>query len=528
MSWTAAARRTLPCLLADAVRDVPGHPLLVDDHGTLTYEQVDRASDRAAHLWRELGVRSGDRVVLAMDNCPEFLVAWFGLAKLGAVLVAVNPRFQTDETAYLVRHSGAAVALVDPVHEAVLAGVRERGCALACVVSTGAGGDGAPLGERLAEQPSGPVDVEVSPDDVLTLIYTSGTTGLPKAVMQTHRSFVLTGEAYASWLRMSDTDRAYVCLPLAHINAQAYSTMGVLAARATMVVAPRFSAGTFWPDVRRHGVTMFNFIGAMMVILASGEPAPEDADNPVRIAYSGSVAGLTLERRQELEQRYGLLLRTGFGMSETTFGFIEPYDGPVRQGSIGRPRGHPDPEVPSSEVRVVRDDGTDAADGETGELLMRNETLMLGYFDDPERTRRALVDGWLHTGDLGRRDADGWFTFVDRKKDVIRRRGENVSSVEVERVLAAHPAVRQAAVIGVPSPMMDEDLLAYVQLTEGRAASAEELWAWVGERLASFKVPRYVEFTTSLPVTSTQKIAKAVLKERALTAPGARHDREAR
>lgn len=526
MTWQAPEARTLPRFFAAAVAEAAEHPFLTADDDALTYDQVDRLSNQAAHLWRSLGVGHGDRVVFAMDNCPEFLYAWLGLAKLGAVLVAINPRFQAEEATYLVQHSGAGVGLVDAAHADVLAGVRERGCDLPCVVSTGDGGDGATFAERLAAQPEDGVDAPVVPDDVLTLIYTSGTTGLPKAVMQTHRSFVLTGEAYASWLQMTAADRAYVCLPLAHINAQAYSTMGIIAARATMVLAPRFSATAFWPDVRRHGVTMFNFIGAMMVILAKSEPAPDDADNDVRVAYSGSVAGLSLEQRRALEQRYGLRLRTGFGMSETTFGFVDPADEPARPGSIGKPRSHPDPSLPASEVRIVREDGSDTTVGETGELLLRNATLMGGYFEDPERTSTALVDGWLHTGDLAYRDEDGWYYFVDRKKDVIRRRGENVSSTEVERVLATHPSVRQAAVIGVPSEMMDEDILAFVHLDDGSAVQAEELWTWVAGRLASFKVPRYIEFTAELPLTSTQKIAKAALKEFAKTSPGPRHDRE--
>jgi crotonobetaine/carnitine-CoA ligase len=375
----------------------------------------------------------------------------------------------------------------------------------------------------MAADPLAP-PVDLRGDDLISLIYTSGTTGNPKGVMQTHRNFTLTGQAYGYWMRMSPGERIYACLPLFHINSQAYSTMGAMGVGGAIVLAPRFSASQFWPDVRKHRVNVFNFIGAMTVILSKKEPDPEDGDNVVHTAYG--VPALAPEIRAGIEARFGLEAISGFGMSETTFGLLEPFGQTRKPGSMGVPRHHPDPAVPKTEARVVDEAGTDVAPRIVGELLLRNAAMMAGYFRDEGRTAEALVDGWLHTGDSAYCDEDGYFYFVDRKKDIIRRRGENVSSLEVERLIERHPAVLEAAVVGRPSELTDEDLLAYVVPRPGQAVTAENIFAWCAEHLAAFKVPRYVEFATNLPKTPTAKIQKAKLRELFPGALGSRVDRE--
>jgi crotonobetaine/carnitine-CoA ligase len=288
--------------------------------------------------------------------------------------------------------------------------------------------------------------------------------------------------------------------------------MGAIGAAGAIVLSPKFSASRFWPEVRRHRVNVFNFIGAMTVILSKKEPSPDDADNDVKVAYG--VPALPEEVRLDIEQRFGLKVISGFGMSETTFGLVEPLDDTRKTGSMGVPRHHPDSSVPRTEARIVDDDGQDVADGTTGELLLRNAAMMQGYFNDPERTREALdPDGWLHTGDSAWRDPDGFFYFVDRKKDIVRRRGENVSSLEVERVINEHDAVLESAVLGVASDLTDEDILVFVVLRDDRQVTPDEIVAWCKERLAKFKIPRYVEFVDALPKTPTSKIEKHRLRE---------------
>ena len=498
--------------LEAAIADVPDQPFLIWEDEPITYRAFGERVDRAAAAWAGLGVEKGDRVVFMVDNAPEFLVAWLGLAKIGGILSAVNTGFTPDEVAYQVEHSDPRLALISPAHDEVFTAVAER-LPQVHVLHLGPHARYDDFLALVAAAPAVAPPVDLEGDDVISLIYTSGTTGRSKAVMQTHRAFVLTGESYPAWLDIRRGDRQYVCLPYFHINSQAYSTMGAIGARSTIVLARRFSASRFWPEVRRHRVTHFNFIGAMTVILSKAEVTAEDGGNEVRVAYGGTK--LPYELQMDVERRFGLRIISGFGMSETTFGMIEDVHGYRRPGSIGKPRQHPDPAVPRNEARLVDDAGRDVGVDEVGELLLRNPTMALGYFRDPERTAQTFRDGWIHTGDLLRRDADGFHFFVDRKKDVIRRRGENISSVEVERVLVDHPSVQLAAIVGVPSELTDEEVLAYVVPAEGATVDPAALLDWAGGRLARFKIPRYVRVVrdADLPRTGSHKIRKEVLRE---------------
>jgi crotonobetaine/carnitine-CoA ligase len=286
--------------------------------------------------------------------------------------------------------------------------------------------------------------------------------------------------------------------------------MGAIGMGGTLVLVERFSASRFWADIRTYRANAFNFIGAVIAILLKAEPGPHERDHVLRVMY-GAPAYPEAERAA-IEERFGVRVISGFGMSETTFGLIEEPHGERRSGSMGKARQHPDPAF-VNEARVVDDEGNEVAAGVTGELIISNPAIMRGYFYDPERTAEALRDGWLWTGDLARRDGDGFFYYVDRKKDIIRRRGENVSSLEVEVVLTAHPAVEEAAVLGVPSELTEEEILALVQLLPGAAAEPAELAAWCRERLADFKVPRYVQLVNALPKTSTGRLQKGRLRE---------------
>lgn len=501
--------------LEDTVAKNPSEPYLIwaPDDSVWTYEQFNAEVDRAAQVWHGLGVRRGDRVSFMLDNRPEFLFAWLGLAKLGAILVAINTGFGPREAGYLVENSQSRLALVGADYLELFQQVQDGSTSVQQVLTLEAAEGHESFLQMTSSATSHAPAVDVQEDDVISLIYTSGTTGHPKGVMQTQRNFVLTGQSYPHWMGMRTGDRIYACLPLFHINSQAYSTMGSIGASGALVLSPKFSASRFWPEVKRHKVNVFNFIGAMTVILSKKEEAPDDADNDVNVAYG--VPSLAEDVRDDIERRFGLKVIAGFGMSETTFGLVEPLDERRKAGSMGLPRNHPDPSLPRTQARIVDDDGNDVPDGTTGELLLRNCAMMLGYFNDPERTREALTpDGWLHTGDSAWRDSDGFFYFVDRKKDIVRRRGENVASLEVERVVSEHDAVQEAAVVGVPSELTDEDILVFVVLREGRELDPREIVAWCEERLAKFKIPRYVEFIDELPKTPTSKIEKHRLRDR--------------
>lgn len=500
---------TVPEFFERARRSAPDRPFLIftGDDGAYSYAEAARRIDQAAAAWHHLGVRKGDRVAFMLDNTPLFVWAWLGLARLGAILAAINTGFRVAEAGYVVRHSGARFALAGAAHRQVMEGVRREVPGLVLLTD-----EEEAFPRLMADGHPAAPETAVDGDDVISLIYTSGTTGDPKGVMQTHRNFVLTGQAYVDWMKMADGDRIYACLPLFHINSQAYSTMAAIAARGVVVLAPRFSASRFWPEVRRHRVTVFNFIGAMAMILSKKDPDPRDVDNDVRIAYG--VPALATEIVDEVERRFDLSVISGFGMSETTFGLLEPLDRPRRPGSMGIERHHPDPGVPRTEVKIVDEDGREAERGVVGELVIRNAAMMRGYFADPVRTAEVLRDGWLHTGDSAYQDADGFFFFVDRLKDIVRRRGENVSSLEVERTIATHAAIAEAAVIGVPAELSDEELMVFVVPKDGAGDLApEDVFGWAAANLAPFKIPAYLRVVDALPKTATAKVRKERLRE---------------
>jgi carnitine-CoA ligase len=339
---------------------------------------------------------------------------------------------------------------------------------------------------------------------VAVLIPTSGTTGRSKLVMQTHRAYAMAGEGFPFWMELTAADRLLTCLPLFHINAPAYSVMGSLACGAGLVLLPRFSASGFLDAARRHGATEFNAIGAMLEILMRQPPRPDDADTPLRLCYTGPAP--ERERQLEMERRLGLRIVVGYAMSESPYGLIwargtRPY------GTLGSVRQHPVLGT-INEARAVGEDGSVLGEGETGEIELRNPVLTPGYWGMPEETAALMDDGWLRTGDRATVGGDGTFAFVARKKEVLRRRGENLSPLEVEEVLATHPAVLECAVVGVPSELSEDEVKAFIVAADGARPDFSELRSFAAARLAAYKVPRYWQLIGELPRTPTARVAK--------------------
>ncbi len=499
--------------LEDAARDVPDDTFLVYGEESITYAEFNRRVDLAAAAWHKLGVRKGDRVAFMLENRPEFLQCWLGLAKLGAIVVAINTRWQRGEVDYFLGLTEPAFALVGAPFRDTFRHSAERASSLRAVYTFGADPDYLDFA-ALLQMPSGEVPpVPLRAGDLISFISTSGTTGRPKAVMQTHGNYVLTGEGYTRWVELRHGERIYLCLPLFHINSQAYTVMGAIAARATIVLVERFSASRFWADMNRYEVNVFNHIGSMLVALANRDPAPDERSHRVRLTYGGPA--LEAPVRERIEDRFGLTVISGIGMSETTYGLMEPLHEARRSATLGRPRQHLDPRI-VNEARVVDEQGNDVRPNEVGELIFRSPVQMKGYYRDPEQTAAVLRDGWLYTGDLVRQDEDGYFYFVDRKKDIIRVKGENVASSEVERTLNGHPAVLESAVVGIPSVMTDEEIVAFVVLRPQVTATGDELVAWCRSELASFKVPGHLWIEHSLPKTETLRPEKHRLRALAL------------
>jgi crotonobetaine/carnitine-CoA ligase len=492
---------TIPDLVAWRAASAPRDGAwLFFERDTWTLADVAVEVDRHAVGLAERGVVRGDRVALLLGNRPETLFAWLAANRLGAIAAPLNPAFKRPEIAALLRLMGPRALVVDE-HRALA----ESACA-------DLDADARPLlvaPSELATAGGGAPRAFVRPDDIAVMIATSGTTGAPKAVAQTHRAYTLTAEAFPSWLGLGPDDRLLAALPLFHINAQAYSVMGALGAGAGLALLPKFSASTFWEDARRLGATEFNAVGAMVRILLKTEPRAADRAHAIRTCYA--ALALPEPEHRAFEERFGLAMTVGYGMSETTFGTVWPRGEPPRYGTMGRLRQHPRLGA-INRARVVRDDGSDASDGEAGELWLANAATMRGYWAADAATAAALADGWLRTGDLVRRDESGFYTFVARKKEVIRRRGENVSAAEIESVLASHPDVREAAAVGVPSELGEDEIVAYVAPQPGAVLSVDALRAFVRERLADFKVPSIIHVRDALPRTATERVAKHLLK----------------
>lgn len=478
---------TIPELLARAADRDPTGTWLRTDELDLTFAGAAAAVGGRAAALRDRGIGPGDLVVLTARTSPTYLLAWLAITSLGAIAVPINPASTRAEVTGLLAQTQPRLILTDARLRPLVDG---SGTVVLDV-------------DDVAGEPTELPTRAARPDDVAVLIPTSGTTGRSKLVMQTHRAYAMAGAGFPFWMELTSDDRLMTSLPLFHINAPAYSVLGSLACGAGLVLLPRFSASGFLDSARRHGATQFNAIGAMLEILMRQQPRPDDADNPLRLCYTGPSP--QRERQLAIEERFGLRIVCGYALSESPYGLIWPH-GTRPFGTLGTLRQHPTRGV-VNEARVVDDEGRDVASNEPGELLLRSPAVTPGYWGMPEQTAETITaDGWLRTGDLVSRDADGVFTFVARKKEVLRRRGENLSPAEVEDAIAAHPSVVECAVVGVPSELSDEDIKAFVVTTGPPDFAA--LLAWTAQRVATFKVPRYWQWLDALPRTPTQRVAK--------------------
>ena len=491
---------TIPDLLAEAAdRDPEGAWLRADD-GHLTFAGAAARVASTAVLLLAAGVRKGDLIVLTARTTPHYVLTWLALSAIGAVSVPTDPRSTAAELAGLVAQVQPVLivsddGLADLLDEADVREVPDLGVLFVDDIIGDWTDDSA--------QDFWPA-FEVEPDDLAVLIPTSGTTGRSKLVMQTHRAYAWAGQGFPYWMQLTRDDVMMTSLPIFHINAPAYSVMGSLACGAGLVLVPRFSASGFLDSARRHGATEFNAIGAMLEILMRQPERDDDADTDLRLVYTGPSP--TQEFQEAFERRFGLQIVCGYALSESPYGLVWPH-GSRPFGTLGTVRQHPTLGT-VNEAKVIWDDGQSAAAGEPGELLLRNPVVTPGYWQMPDETAATLVDGWLHTGDLVTVDDGGTYTFVSRKKEVLRRRGQNLSPAEVEDAITEHPDVLECAVVAVPSDLTEDDVKAFVALVPGREPDFEALREWTGQRLSAFKVPRFWQALDDLPRTPTSRVAK--------------------
>ncbi len=484
---------------------------------SLSYVQVRDQVESTAGVLALHGVKAGDRVGVMSPNHPATVLLLFALARLGAIMVPVNPEYGVDEARYIFAHAEVCGIIAAPSSLETVRLACQQMPAMPWLMRTQAAPpaiqtDDLPVLSEQAQSWSGSLPpVLTDAHATCILIYTSGTTGFPKGVMHSQRNLLTAGEGFVERMYLQSDDRLLCVLPMFHINAICYSLMGALSAGATLILEPKFSASTFWRTAFDTGATEVNTIAAASAILMRRPRSEFVPGHRLRKMYG---APLDEETYRVFQQEFGVpTLIEGYGMSEIPGALSNPFAGPHKIRSMGRPSRHPDPRIALAELRVTDESGRDVPLGQVGELVVRTPIVMQGYYKDPQQTRAAFRDGWFLTGDLAYVDPDNYFWFVARKKDIIRRRGENISGAELDRVIGGHPAVLEAAAIAVPCSLGEDDILVAVVLRPDMLLAPQDLARWCGERLSAIKLPRYVAIVDDLPHTPTHREAKFKLRD---------------
>jgi len=511
--------RTIATLLADRAARHPDRTFLRWEGARTSYADAAEQSFRHGNAFLACGVRPGDHVALFLDNGPEFYWCLWGLGAIGAVAVPLNTAARGDLLRYYLERSDARWIVTEPALEERITGPAARVIGIAGAFRVGAATVG-PLDrlgvpvvgvEVLRSGAAHRPDVTVAETDVHGIFFTSGTTGPSKGVLSPQSQPIAIAEQTVTSFGYRPDDVLYTCLPLFHVNALWYTSYAALWAGATVALGRRFSASGFWDEVRESGATVISSLGSMTNILLKAPESPADRDHTVRTAFLVPTGREVVER---FESRFGVGVVSGFGATET---FLVSALGPERDPAA--PLGSAGAITPYAQVRIADEHGRPVAPGSAGEILVRPVdvgTVMLGYHGMAEATRNTFRDLWFRSGDRGFLDEEGYLHFVDRIKDSIRRRGENISAHEVELLIGRHPAVLEVAAVAVPAEMSEDEVLVFVVPRPGHTIDPAELVESRAHDMAYFMVPRYVHVLDELPKTASERVEKFRLREWAL------------
>jgi crotonobetaine/carnitine-CoA ligase len=510
---------TLDNLLLRRAAERPDDIFLRFAGGEVSFAEADRRVSAVAGGLAGLGIGRAQLVPVLLPNCAELVVTWLALCRLGAVATLVNTALrgpalrhalELTSARQMVVHSSLTPSLEPVVPE--LSTLRTAVVVGDHLAASGylPGFDVVPFTDVEADEAYVPATTTHSVTDPAMVLFTSGTTGPSKGCVLSHRYAVRQAQLMIEHFELRADDVLYSPFPLFHLDASVLTVVPALELGTTAAIAERFSASQFWDDVRRFGATVFDFMGATLTMLYKREPRPDDADNPARLAWGVPVP----EFADAFEDRFGLRLVEAYGSTDAGIPIYQPLDQPRRPGSCGRA-------IAAYDVRLVDGDDVEVRPGEVGELVVRPLEPSLisdGYYGMPEATIESRRNLWFHTGDLASRDTDGYYYFVGRRTDSIRRRGENISCFEVEEVIKLHPQVLDAAAFGVPSELSEEDVMVTLVPRPHQVVDPAELLQFCQRRMARHMLPRYVDITDQLPRTPTEKVEKAVLRARGVTA----------
>lgn len=468
-----------------------------------TYGEVDALIDKYASYFQSIGVKKGDRVALSFPNCPEYIFSFMGASKAGAIVVPLNMMLTLEEIGYIIMESGTSVLVVHPVIAQKVDKSQLARLNLKNVVIM----DENTVNEILKMKSPAPVDIESG--EVCAFLYTSGTTGKPKGAMLTHDNFVSDVKMLYDVSRVIDlgpNDNFLTVLPLFHSFSWTVNVLLGLYLGSTITLKETFMPKDTLETLIQEDITVFCGVPSMFAVLM--RMAEKGQFKALRLAISGG-APLAAEVQRGFEEKFNFPLVEGYGLSEAApVAILNPLDPKAlrKPGSIGFP-------LPGVEAKIVDENDNELPVGEIGELVLKGPNVMVGYHNMPEETAKTLRNGWLHTGDLAKKDEDGYFYIVDRLKDMIITGGFNVYPREIEEVLLTHPAVLEAAVVGVGDPLKGEEIKAFIVLKEGAEADRRELQSFLKDKIASYKIPKYFEFVKELPKTPTGKVNKKLLKQ---------------
>jgi crotonobetaine/carnitine-CoA ligase len=518
----------LPLILKDRAKKLKHKPFLqYQNEEPLSFKEVNTLANKIANGLIKLGIKKGDRVAVLMPNYTDYILIWFGILKAGGTMAPINTAYKMDFLQYIIDNSDSRVLFVAEEYLERIVPIQDRipQVEKIIVVWTRNGKrDFQNMGitskslisykELLDESSSEEPDINIRFIDAARLMYTSGTTGRSKGVTKSHAADYYSARGYVELAEIDENDVLFTCLPLFHSNAQVLCVYPALLAGARVAIYEKFSASQFWKQIKESGATVFNSLGAMSYFLWRQPMVPEEKEHRVRLALISPAPHDMLE---EFMERFNLKILEGYGLTETgVVTYMRPNE-PFRVGSCGK-------EAPGYEVKIADPESDEELErGQVGEIIVRPRipNIMLYYYHRmPEKTVSDFRNFWFHTGDAGKMDEDGYVYFVDRVKDYIRRRGENISSFEVERIVCQHPAVAEATAIGIKSgegKFAEDELMIVVVKKSNIELSYEELIKHCEERMPYFMIPRFIRLVEALPKTPTERVQKHILKEEGIT-----------